>query len=584
VVKVETPDRRACFPVGILPPQGKFAEKSRNLEKFVWHSRYFPVINDCLVTLSDRMAGPEAALATTRRDLCLVLDLMAEGALVIGGSGGGPPGPLIQFVNQGLLGLTGWAAEDLVGQPLAALHGREGLAELLARLPLVARTGKRYHIDAPTRCADGGERCLRWFLRAAADGGFVISVRQPPEEAAPGGKPEREEALRAGRMEALAQVASGVAHDFNNVLAAVMASVQLARSEDDPEIRQSLLEDARAGCESARVLVRRLLGFARGVGGGTRSQLDPLVVTEEAVKLASFGSNIRCDVQLAGGNGVVEADPVQLLQVLSNLLINARQAMPGGGTVEIEINLCRVSGGEIPALKEGDYVTWTVRDRGCGIPDTHLEQIFQPFYTTKRDGTGLGLANSLRLAREHGGTIVARSKLGAGSEFRVFLPASAGAVAAPAVVPAGPQALDLPAAARGEGLVLVADDQGPVREAIRRQLEHLGYRVVAVASGAEAVAAHRDLALRGHPPLAVLMDLTFNGGLSGSEAAREIRAFDPAAMVVACSGYLTGDADAELAEGFAATLAKPFSLDELAAVMARAARQRHGLAAAGCTA
>ena len=537
-------------------------------------------MNHLLLAATESTCGRTHALEAMVREFRLALDQMAEGLLLFDASPLQPPGPRIDYVNQGLLGLTGWAADDLVGQPLAALYAAAGLGDFLLRLPVVAQTGKRYHLDVPTRLADGGVEVFRWFLRAGLpEEGmvrrYIVALRRVAEPVVMAVAPASgEEELRAGRMEALAQVASGVAHDFNNVLAAVQASVMLAKDERDEALRATLLEHATEGCAAASTLVRRLLGFARGVGGGKRDVLDPRVVTEEAVRLASFGSNIRCELAADHDVGAVEADPVQLLQVLSNLLINARQAMPGGGTVEVEVRRRLLGAGQVPALRSGHYVQWLVRDRGHGIAPARLARIFDPFFTTKVDGTGLGLPTSLRIARDHGGTIEVRSKLGMGSEFSVFWPRAA---AQPAATPPAAPSREA-AVPRGSGLVLLADDQTPVREALRRQIEHIGYRVLAVGSGTEAVAAYRRHALDGQRPMAVLMDLTFPGGMTGIEAAREILAFDREAFLVACSGYLTDDAEDVPDDGFAAVLPKPFKLEDLARVMGLAAAAQRGRA------
>ena len=506
----------------------------------------------------------------------LTLDQMAEGALVIGAAPMAPPGPQVLYVNQGLLAMTGWSMDDLQDQPLGNLFEPAALADFLLRLPVVGETGRRFHVDVPIRKANGHIEVFRWFLRAGLkeDGEvrrYLVSMRRIERAAAPVAvqAPSSEAELRSGRMEALAQVAGGVAHDFNNVLAAVLTSVSLAIDEEDAAVRTGLLEDARASCDAARTLVRRLLSYARGVGGGNTETIDPVHVMREAIRLASFGANVRCNLQNTHAPGSVKADPVQLMQVLHNLLINARQAMPGGGTVEVEVRQRDVEKGEIPDIQPGSYVEWVVRDRGCGIPPESLERIFDPFFTTKREGTGLGLSTSLRIAREHGGTIRVTSRPNTGSEFRVYLPrVETVPESTSSALAAAPDAAISPV--RGTGLVIVADDQDPVRDAMRRQLEHLGYTVATAATATSAVALYRRFYLDGKVPLAVVMDLTFPGGMTGTEAAAEITALDPNAFVAACSGFLTGGHESVPDAAFAACLPKPFTMAELARVLQQA--------------
>lgn len=480
------------------------------------------------------------------------------------------PGPRILHVNQSLLALTGWKTEDLVGHPLDRLHAPTGLPELLHRLAVVGWSPKRYHADVPMRLADGRTETFRWILRSGnrdANGRvsrYLISV-QPHASKNTGSPPTGAPNLRAARLETLAQMAGGVAHDFNNALAAIMGGIEHAMGMSTADAKDRELAQALAHAGAARGLVRRLLSYARGNQSAERITLDPVHAAHESVRLAEIGSNVRFLVTASAGSGAVDADPVQLLQILSNLMINARQAMPGGGTVDVEVNQRTLAAGEIIGLAGGDYVEWVVRDRGCGIAADDIDRIFNAYFTTKAEGTGIGLSSSLAIARDHGGSLAVSSRPGYGSEFRLFLPVVKELLGEESMPPDDEdKPIGFPDTG---GLIIIADDHTAVRDALHRQLNANGFHVLAAACGLDAVQHYHQAALDNIRPLAVIMDLTFPGGMSGDEAAREIHNIDPDAFVVACSGYLAGTDVAPPSANFAACLPKPYTRAELAVVL-----------------
>ncbi|MFM7179897.1 MAG: ATP-binding protein [Verrucomicrobiales bacterium] len=518
----------------------------------------------------------DAILDDLVQDYRHALDQSTDGLMIVEATPLEGAGPRILYVNQGLLFLSGWATEDLVGQPLQAILPQPALADFLARLPLVGQTNKRYHLPLPVRKADGRTETLRWLVRAGSRDAagnarrYIFGLRR--QEQAPPAL-TNEVALRSARLEALAQVATGIAHDFKNAVFAVKSNVGFARDAQNREEHNSHIEEAIACCDTAASFAQRLLRFAQGAGAGKRDLLDPAAIAHEAIRMASFGSNVRCNLHAPAEVGRVEADPVQLVQVLTNLLINARQAMPGGGTVEVEVARVEVEQGTSVDLIPGKYISWTVRDRGTGIAENDLVRVFEPYYTTKKEGTGIGLSTSLAIAREHGGMISATSRPGVGSTFIVLLPLADSKEDASTPISIAPVDPEVICPIPGSGDIVLVDDHDAVRMAMKHQIEAHGYTVHPGNSGLDGVRVYRQILQDGKRPLAVFLDLTFPGGMTGEEAAQEILVHDPSAFLVAFSGLFSDCDDEEPPPGFHACLSKPFSQERLVRVLSKAARK-----------
>ena len=309
------------------------------------------------------------------------------------------------------------------------------------------------------------------------------------------------ELLRAQKLESIGILAGGIAHDFNNILTGVLGNVSLARALSGPsDSIQDRLVEAEKALVRARDLTMQLLTFARG-GMPVKKTAS---IRELIVDSASFvlrGSRAQCEFQIPDDLWPVEVDPGQICQVIQNLVLNADQAMPGGGTIAVwAANDDDGEGG-------AGAVRLSVRDQGIGIPEEHLERIFDPYFTTKPGGTGLGLATSYSIVRNHGGTLTVESRQGAGATFHVLLPAAKGAV-----VPA--RGVD-DVAVGGRGRVLVMDDETLVRSVVEQILRHLGYEATTVADGAAAVAEYRQALEQGRRFELTLLDLTVPGGMGG---------------------------------------------------------------------
>jgi PAS domain S-box-containing protein len=363
----------------------------------------------------------------------------------------------------------------------------------------------------------------------------------------------REEMLKSQKLESLGILAGGIAHDFNNILMAIFGNISLARLQmHEPELLAERLAEAESAASRAKGLTRQLITFARG-GEPVKRVFELKGVIKEAAGFATRGSTVSVDMLLADDLSLVEADEGQLSQVIHNLVINAVQAMPDGGTVTI-----RAENFSSPTGKR--FAKVSVTDTGVGISEQHLQRIFDPYFTTKQQGSGLGLATCHSIVRKHGGIITVDSTLGKGSTFTVSLPAlDTNRYATPdgqAVV------------AHGSGRVLVMDDEKPVRKVMQEMLEMLGYTVECTADGDEAVDLYRKRHREGVPFDAVIMDLTVPGGRGGKDATRDLLALDPMVKVVVSSGYADNPVVAHYREhGFSAVLRKPYRLQELSQVL-----------------
>ena len=314
-----------------------------------------------------------------------------------------------------------------------------------------------------------------------------------------------DEILRSRKLDSIGVLAGGIAHDFNNLLTVILGNLSLAKTRTPPgEKAHEWLSEAEKASIRAQDLTNQLLTFSRG-GAPVKETLDIADLVRESASFGIRGSRSKCVFRIPDGLWPVDADKGQLGQVIGNLVINADQAMPQGGIVEV---LCHnVSGDGSGRAGEGNRVEIVVRDHGVGIPAEHLERIFDPYFTTKREGSGLGLATVHAIVRKHGGAVSVSSSPGAGATFRVSLPAS---MALPAPPTAGEKA-----GSRGAGRVLVMDDESAVLTVTGAMLEGMGFEPSTVLDGDEAVTSYRTALERGAPFDAVIMDLTVPGGVGG---------------------------------------------------------------------
>ena len=500
-----------------------------------------------------------SALEAEKERLAVTLRSIGDGVIATDENG------RIVLINRVAEAMTGWAQAEAVGRPLDEVFHivneksrtrvdnpalrvlKSGMtAGLAGNTVLIARGGgERIIADSAAPIRDRESRII----------GVVVAFREITEL-----RRMEEERLRAQKLESLGLLAGGIAHDFNNILTGILGNISLARMAlqsggDHP----SLLQEAEKACLRAKDLSQQLLTFARG-GAPVRQMTSMSGLVRDTVEFCLRGSNVRAEMHLSSDLWAAEVDPGQIAQVVNNVVINSKQAMPGGGVLVVRVENADLEQGGPHPVDPGRYVRITVRDTGSGIPREYLQKVFDPFFTTKPQSSGLGLTTSYAIVRKHGGNLLLESELGAGTIVHILLPASR------AVLPAPPE--EERPAPRGTGRILVMDDEDAVRNVAVRVLEYLGYEPTPARNGTQAVQEYRRAMEEGRPFAAVILDLTVPGGMGGREALEKIKALDPQVRAIVASGYSSDSCMSNYrACGFAGAVIKPFTVNEAGRVV-----------------
>lgn len=467
----------------------------------------------------------------------------------------------VLYWNLAATRIYGWQRSEVMGQYLPALIYRE----LGAFHRAVATTLEDGHwageIEQVTRSGDVIIVQSTWTLVRADDGTpesfFTVSTDITER------KRQEDLLLRTQRMESLGTLASGIAHDLNNVLTPILMSAQLLAIEEQDAGRREILSAIESGVKRGADMVRQVLSFARGVDG-RRVRVNP---GEVIADLVSFGretlpSNVVLTSEVAPDLWSVDGDPTQMLQVLMNLVTNARDAMPAGGHLSITARNVTIvdSYSSVSHLAApGDYVFIEVEDTGSGMTRDVTDKIFEPFYTTKDhgQGTGLGLATSMAIVRSHGGYMQVYSEPGNGSRFQLHLPAARGDDPSARVNPE----LTTEPAPHGDGqLIVVVDDEAAIRQIIRQSLEANGYRTIVASNGAEAL----DLIESSSEAVSLVLTDMMMPVMDGAALSAELARLHPELPIIATSG-LNANGGVLRAQnvGVEHFLSKPYTTDDL---------------------
>ena len=526
---------------------------------FEGHGRrlLYAIIHD----VQDQIEARDARRATEER-LSATIAAMADAVLVVN--------------NEGVITLTNSAAGTLLGLEHDALIG-QSLVDRYSVRDSATREFQHERIEALARSGVAARAPFTMVLTQQSGAEILVSEAsahlQGPDGTVEGAvfvvrdvteqRRLETESLRAERFQSLGVLAGGIAHDFNNILTGVFGHVAMAKTcSEDAEKVEARLARANEALGRARDLTGRLMTFAKGGAPLRRAApLDELI--QEAVRFAVRGSHVAAHVSIADDLESASVDQGQVHQVLHNMLINACQAMPEGGEVRVRAENTRLEVGQVAHLPAGRYIRIEVEDEGTGIPAENLERVFEPYFTTKEAGSGLGLASAFSVVRNHDGHIEVQSVLGSGTTFTIYLPATD-----QAIEEADPEAaVALP---RGGMRILLLDDDDDVRLVMREQLEGLQYEVDTVATAEDAVRVYGEALEVGQPHDLVILDLLLPGGPSGQDVLDTLVSLDPTIRAVACSGQASHASMRDpRRNGFCATLPKPFTGTELETLLAK---------------
>lgn len=369
-----------------------------------------------------------------------------------------------------------------------------------------------------------------------------------------------EELVKAQKLESVGLLAGGIAHDFNNLLTAILGNINLAKMHLKPgdKALERLVEAEKASLRT-KDLTHQLLTFSKG-GAPVKKTASIAEVIKESARFALRGSKVHCDFIIPDDLRPVEIDEGQMSQVVNNLIINADQAMPDGGGIRVECRNVAVQEADALPLKGGTYVKISFKDHGSGIAPEHISRIFDPYFTTKETGSGLGLATTYSIIKRHDGHISVESMPGSGTTFHIYLPASEARN-----LPEKLQEETFPA---GAGKVLIMDDEKIVREVAAEILKNLGYEVEVAEDGAELITLYTKAKESGKAFQAVIMDITVPGGMGGEEAIKKLREFDPGIKAIVSSGYSQDPIMAHYDHyGFKEVIEKPYTSIALGKVL-----------------
>lgn len=394
-----------------------------------------------------------------------------------------------------------------------------------------------------------------------SDGGISVFFRDISER-----KKTESERLTTSKLESLGTLAGGIAHDLNNILTVISGNIGLAQIEAPSDSGNLLgfLSKAGQAAQHAAHLSSQLLTFSKG-GAPLKKVVSIGELLEHSAEFALYGSNLRADFDIAVDLWKAEVDAGQIEQVVSALMLNAREAMLHGGTVRVRARNVVMEENPNTLLPAGRYIKISITDRGTGISDELRTKIFDPYFTTKPTATGLGLAISYSIVKKHGGLLLLENSSPDGSVFAFYLRASEHTVSTPEARVAGRPFH------YNHQRILIMDDEAAIRELTSQLLGTLGYEVTAVPDGLEAVRLYERALRRGEHFQAVILDATVRGGMGGVATIERLRSMDPKVNAIICSGYSDEAALSEfLAYGFRGALPKPFTRSELADALQRA--------------
>lgn len=546
--------------------EGDYTAKRKNGSTFIAHALATVVRNaegdligyqSAVLDITERKQA-ELALAAEKEQLAVTLRSIGDGVITTDTNG------KIVMLNQAAEKLTGWNSGEAYGRPLfdvfrivneltrkkcenpvekVLLTGE--IVVLANHTCLIAKDGREIVVadsGAPIRDNEGKIIGVVLVFRDMTEKQKLINIIQ-----------------KSQKLESLGILAGGIAHDFNNILGGVFGYIEMALALTSQPKVSKYLADSLSSVERARALTQQLLTFARG--GAPIKKIEELFpFVEETVNFALSGSSVSSRFKIQENLWFCNFDKNQIGQVIDNLTINAQQAMPNGGTIDFYARNVSLESNEHVSLTDGNYVKLSIEDHGIGIPNEFLSHIFDPYFTTKQKGHGLGLSTCYSIIHRHGGCLDVESELGIGSTFHLYLPASSESESITARKSTFHH--------KGSGTLLVMDDEEAIREVFRSMLESYGYTVVLTDNGKDAIEFFRAEMKANRKLAGMIFDLTIPGSIGGKEAIGEIRKICSTTPAFVASGYSQDPIMANPNKyGFTASLCKPFRIAELSEML-----------------
>lgn len=469
----------------------------------------------------------------------------------------------ITLMNKRAEELTGWSQDEAKGKHVGEV------------LQLIAQQTSHGEIDSVSSIMQPGEKEIfmeQVTLIAKDNNRSVISVSSAPIYGSKTVKlgsilvfrdrteylKMQKELVRTHKLESVGILAGGIAHDFNNILSVIQGNIELATYRVEKDVKAvSLLSGAKKATKRAAKLTQQLLTFSKGGDPVKETTSLPKLITESA-DFVLHGSQVSCDYAFQEDLWIVNVDSGQVGQVIQNIILNAKHAMPEGGIINIQCNNVEDAASEsLLSIHDENLVRISIQDTGVGIPPEIIDKIFDPYFTTKQEGSGLGLAICHSIISKHDGHITVQSSPGKGTLFTIYLPAEQ---FKDITVVKEQKSRPVMKAAR----IMVMDDEEMIRNLVQTQLAALGHETVLVIDGKQLINKYQELQESGTPVDLVIMDLTIPGGMGGQEASQQLLQLDPEAKIIVASGYSNDPVMANYREyGFCAAVAKPFDLEEL---------------------
>ncbi len=505
---------------------------------------------------TEKSRQAEKAMAESKENLTVTLRSIGDGVITTDLDG------KIVLINKVTEKLTGWTQQEAAGKPIQKVFNivneKTGevcenpakkvldtgqIIELANHTTLIAKDGTQYLIE------DSGAPI---FNKENEVIGTVLVFRDVTEE-----RKTKDELMKVQKLESVGVLAGGIAHDFNNILTAILGNIELAEIyTEETSKAYRLLGAAKKASIRAKDLTQQLLTFAKGGVPVKKTASISQIITDSA-NFVLHGSTAICDYQIPENLWQVEIDTGQISQVIQNIIINARDAMPDGGIIEVKCKNVPDISKENLLLPGKTYIKITFEDPGAGIPTKYIDKIFDPYFSTKHMGSGLGLSICHSVISKHDGNISVESKANKGTKFTIYLPASQEIASQ---VPTKSQLVE----AEHKATIMIMDDEVMILDMTKQMLSRFGHEVILAANGHEAIKTYSEYCKNDCPIDLIIMDLTIPGGMGGKDAVQEILKINPDAKVIVASGYANDPVMAHcLKYGFKASIIKPFQLADL---------------------